>query len=124
MTTKLIVAALALMLAVPVVSTPAMAQSRHGGWHGGGHGWHGGGYRGGFGRGVGFGLGVGVGAGLAGGYYSNNYYAYQPDYDDEYVGVEASGDAQNDQYCASRYRSYDPRSGTFLGYDGQRHPCP
>jgi hypothetical protein len=27
------------------------------------------------------------------------------------------------QYCASRYRSYDPASGTFLGYDGRRHVC-
>ena len=27
-------------------------------------------------------------------------------------------------YCAQRYRSYDPASGTFLGYDGLRHPCP
>ncbi|MBX9773477.1 MAG: BA14K family protein [Xanthobacteraceae bacterium] len=27
-------------------------------------------------------------------------------------------------YCMRRYRSYDPRSGTFLGYDGLRHPCP
>lgn len=26
-------------------------------------------------------------------------------------------------YCESRYRSFDPRSGTFLGYDGQRHFC-
>ena len=25
--------------------------------------------------------------------------------------------------CARRYRSYDPESGTFLGYDGTRHPC-
>jgi BA14K-like protein len=23
-----------------------------------------------------------------------------------------------------RFRSYDPQSGTYLGYDGQRHPCP
>ncbi|MGB9173724.1 BA14K family protein [Bradyrhizobium sp.] len=23
-----------------------------------------------------------------------------------------------------QYRSYDPRSGTYLGYDGFRHPCP
>jgi hypothetical protein len=22
------------------------------------------------------------------------------------------------------YRSYDPRSGTYLGFDGYRHPCP
>lgn len=26
-------------------------------------------------------------------------------------------------YCASKYRSYDPYTGTFLGYDGRRHPC-
>jgi hypothetical protein len=25
--------------------------------------------------------------------------------------------------CAQRYRSYDPESGTFLGYDGVRRPC-
>jgi hypothetical protein len=27
-------------------------------------------------------------------------------------------------YCMSRFRSYDPGSGTYLGYDGLRHPCP
>jgi hypothetical protein len=27
-------------------------------------------------------------------------------------------------YCAQRYRSYDVASGTYLGYDGNRHPCP
>jgi hypothetical protein len=27
-------------------------------------------------------------------------------------------------YCAQRYKSYDYRSGTYLGYDGLRHPCP
>ncbi len=27
-------------------------------------------------------------------------------------------------YCAQRYRSYDPASGTYLGYDGNRHSCP
>ena len=27
-------------------------------------------------------------------------------------------------YCSQRYRSYDPGSGTYLGYDGYRHPCP
>ena len=28
------------------------------------------------------------------------------------------------QYCVQRFRSYDPRSGTYLGYDGYRHRCP
>ncbi|MGB8185593.1 MAG: BA14K family protein [Pseudolabrys sp.] len=23
-----------------------------------------------------------------------------------------------------RFRSYDPNSGTYLGFDGLRHPCP
>ena len=27
-------------------------------------------------------------------------------------------------YCARRFRSYDPRSQSYLGRDGQRHPCP
>ena len=26
-------------------------------------------------------------------------------------------------YCAQKYRSFDPRSGTFMGYDGHRHMC-
>lgn len=31
---------------------------------------------------------------------------------------------QYDAYCEQRFKSYDPQSGTYLGYDGQRHPCP
>jgi len=27
-------------------------------------------------------------------------------------------------YCMRRFRSYDPYSMTYLGYDGLRHPCP
>nr|WP_272904170.1 BA14K family protein [Xanthobacter agilis] len=23
-----------------------------------------------------------------------------------------------------RYRSYNPRTGTYTGYDGLQHPCP
>jgi hypothetical protein len=26
--------------------------------------------------------------------------------------------------CAQRFKSYDPKTGTYLGNDGQRHPCP
>jgi hypothetical protein len=29
----------------------------------------------------------------------------------------------NSASCAERYRSFDPASGTFLGYDGRRHEC-
>ena len=31
---------------------------------------------------------------------------------------------QASAYCAQRFKSYDPASGTYLGRDGQRHPCP
>ena len=64
------------------------------------------------------------------GYYGDNY-AYSDYYDNsgydigipivpDVVASNADGDAS---YCAQRYRSYDPASGTYLGYDGLRHPC-
>jgi hypothetical protein len=31
---------------------------------------------------------------------------------------------QNHAYCAQRYRSYDPGSGTYLSNNGQRYACP
>ena len=39
---------------------------------------------------------------------------------DAYASVDGSA---NGSSCAQRYRSYDPGSGTYLGYDGQRHSC-
>jgi len=27
-------------------------------------------------------------------------------------------------YCMQRFRSYNPRTGTYTGYDGLQHPCP
>ncbi|WP_052341597.1 BA14K family protein [Salinarimonas rosea] len=32
-------------------------------------------------------------------------------------------DADAIAYCARKYRSFDPNSFTFLGYDGRRHYC-
>ncbi|HWV41999.1 BA14K family protein [Pseudorhodoplanes sp.] len=26
-------------------------------------------------------------------------------------------------YCASKYKSFNPATGLYLGYDGQYHPC-
>lgn len=43
---------------------------------------------------------------------------YEPDYAPDYA---EGGDWL--AYCSSKYRSFDPRSGTYLGYDGLRHPC-
>jgi hypothetical protein len=37
----------------------------------------------------------------------------------------ANAAAQQDaSYCAQRYRSYDPASGTYMNNDGNRYPCP
>lgn len=44
-----------------------------------------------------------------------------------FLGAIIANQAQQQNavdYCMRRYRSYDPRSGTYLGYDGYRHPCP
>jgi hypothetical protein len=48
-------------------------------------------------------------------YFDQPYVVYQP-----YV---VSSDANDAGYCAQRYKSDDPPSGTYLGYDGLRHPC-
>ncbi|MFN3521121.1 MAG: BA14K family protein [Phenylobacterium sp.] len=34
-----------------------------------------------------------------------------------------TADESWDDYCRRKYRSYDPRSRTYLGYDGLRHYC-
>lgn len=42
-------------------------------------------------------------------------------------GAIASSQAQANQnaaYCAQRFRSYDPASGTYLASDGYRRACP
>jgi len=39
---------------------------------------------------------------------------------DAYAAVDNGADGAS---CAQRYRSYDPGSGTYLGYDGHRHAC-
>lgn len=35
----------------------------------------------------------------------------------------AAAAQQHNAYCAQRYRSYDPGTGTFQGKDGRRYPC-
>jgi len=74
-------------------------QHRH---HGGGGGRHGGGG----------GDGGAVAAGVIGGLI---------------LGAVIANEAQRQNavnYCAQRFRSYDPGSGTYVGRDGRRHSCP
>ncbi len=127
---SILAAALALGQAVPTSAAPLGAAAiRHdaasnsgprielagGGFHfAGGHGYFHGGHFGRFGPGVFLGL---------------PYYGYGPAYyydDDDYYDDDG-GPADLDDpvaLCQARYRSFDPESGTFLGYDGFRHPCP
>jgi hypothetical protein len=55
------------------------------------------------------------------GYDYDPGYAYAPGYTAGAPGYTA-GDSV--AYCQQRFRSYDPATGTYLGYDGLRHPCP
>ena len=97
-----------------------------------------GGYRGGGFGGPAIGLGIAgavVGGALLGatqpygyqnyGYQNYGYqtYGYEPAYDEGLVVAPAAG-GDGVAYCMQRFRSYDPGSGTFLGNDGLRHPCP
>jgi len=99
----------------------------------GGGAYRGGGYRGG--GGGGFIPGAIAGAVIGGAIASDSYAyyggpGYAPGYyDDQYsddVAVAPAPVGGDDAvaYCMQTYRSYDPRSGTYLGFDGMRHPCP
>jgi hypothetical protein len=86
-----------------------------------------------------------VAGGLVGGALAAPYYGYGPYYPGPYYpgpyyqgsyyqgpyagapmgpAAPAYSSAGGDNYCAQRFRSYDPSTGTYMGYDGQRHPCP
>jgi hypothetical protein len=102
---------------------------RYYGWHGGGYGWRGGWGRGYYGGGWGVGAGIAAGALIAGAlaapyYYGGGSYYASPYYYAPAPGYYAEPYDDGVAYCMQRYRSYDPRSGTFLGNDGYRHPCP
>jgi BA14K-like protein len=143
-----------LALGLSLVATPVMAMGGGGfhggggGFHGGGGGFHGGGFHGGggwggggyggggyggwgggYGDGYGYGYGYGgaaLGLGLLGGailgsqypYYGSGYASYPQD------GYVQGGGVVSSASCASRFKSYNPATGTYLGYDGLRHPCP
>jgi hypothetical protein len=70
-------------------------------------------------------LAAGAVAGAAlGGYYGGGYGYDNGYYDTGYYGSNAGYNSDATAYCAQRFKSYDPSSGTYLGYDGVRHPCP
>jgi hypothetical protein len=59
-------------------------------------------------------------------YYSSSYSDgyYPASYAEEYTAP--ASDSYREAWlasCTKRYRSFDPISGTYLGYDRQRHYC-
>ena len=89
----------------------------------------------GYGRGNGLAIGAGAlaaGAIIGGAMQQNQGYYYPaesyPVYSDQVptydAGPQVVDEGDSTAYCQQTYRSYDPASGTYLGYDGLRHPCP
>jgi len=111
----------------PVPRVRGQERGVAGGYNGGRYYGNGYGYNRGYGYGNGYGFrhyygndGGDVAAGIAGlaaGAIVGGAIASQNRYNAEYDGGGRG-------YCAQRYRSYDPASGTYMGYDGLRHPCP
>ena len=92
-------------LAITAGATPAHAQrgrGRGGGWGGGGA--------------AGAAIGLGLGAAIIGGAIAAQ--------EAEQAAAADAAAADAAAYCARKYRSYDPASGTFMGRDGMRRPCP
>ena len=117
MKAKLLAGAAALALtAGTVLATAGPASAAPWGWH---RGW-------GWGGAAAAGI---IGGALAAatspfwgpGYYYDYSpgYAYAPGYTYDYVAP--GGDVG---WCEAHYRSYNPATGMYLGYDGRYHPCP
>jgi hypothetical protein len=144
---NLLLCGIAIASILMIQPIPASAQRVHGAGHphiGRGYAGHGparfqyqrGGYAHGYGPGYGIGAGaaaLATGALIGGAIASQDlgYYPVQtyPAYSDPgYVYSDAAPTVYNNggsvAYCEQTYRSYDPASGSYLGYDGFRHPCP
>jgi len=123
MRAKLLAGAAALALTTAtVLASAAPASAAPWGWRHG-WGWHGG-----------WGWGGAVAGGIIGGalaaatspLWAPDYYNYYPGYAyappvTAYNYVAPGG---NVAWCEAQYRSYNPATGMFLGYDGRYHPCP
>jgi hypothetical protein len=83
----------------------AYAQRGRGRGGGRGGGWDGGG-------GAGAAIGLGIGAAIIGGAIA------------AHEAERAAAQENAVGYCMRRFRSNDPESGTYVGKDGLRRPCP
>lgn len=98
--------------ATPTTNVQTVDYRGRGGYYRGGHR--------GYGRGVGLGIGAAIigGALIAGASRSRDYDYYDGD-------VESySGGGSGVSRCAATFKSFDSDTGTYMGYDGERHTCP
>ena len=126
-----------LTLAVPAEAGQGRGYGRGGGWNGGGryvqNNYYGGGYRGGYRHGGGDALaagiiGLGVGAIVGSALTPQTVYVAPPPPPPApvYAPVAYGPPAWTPDwytYCYSRYRTFNARTGTFVGYDGYEHFC-
>jgi hypothetical protein len=82
---------------------------RHGGWGGGG-----------------WGAAAAAGLLLSAPLWAGGTYAYDEPYDSDggYEGGYAEYNGGGVARCEATFRSFDPASGTYMGYDGIRRTCP
>jgi hypothetical protein len=64
-----------------------------------------------------------IGGQLAAPQYYEPFPGFLDDYPPRYGGPVGYGSADWEAYYFSRYRSFDPISGTYRGRDGRRHYC-
>jgi BA14K-like protein len=106
---KILAGVAAAAIAVSSVAiTPAQARWHH--WHHGGWG----------APLAGFAAGAIVGGALAAAPpYYDDYGPYY--YDGPAYAYEPGGSVA---YCEEHFKSYNPETGLYVGYDGRHHPCP
>ncbi len=83
-------------------------------------------------RGYHRGSGIYLNFGVPYGYYGSGY-GYDDGYDDGgygyyddapvYQRYYSNRGGSHERWCLNRYRTYNPRTDTFIGYDGRRHTC-
>ena len=123
--TALFAAALVALTVLTLAAPPAEAGGGRGyGNHGSYRGHGGRGYRGG-GNAVAAGIiGLGVGAIIGSALTPREVYVAPPP--PRYAPVAYGPQPWSPDwysYCYSRYRSFNPNTGTFVGYDGYEHFC-
>jgi hypothetical protein len=97
----------------------------HGGYHHGFHRWGTGAFIGGLGAGLvagalasPYGYGYGPGSGPYYDYYPGDTESY------DYAPPVQAVPGNSVGWCEQHYKSYNPATGSYLGYDGLHHACP